>query len=218
MSWTGKTDLAGLARADRDALDRLRPMSLSRGTPVFHPGDTAQGFPLVLSGRIDVFLVGPTGREILLYSVEPGQSCVQTTLGLLGGEPYSGEAIAAVDSTVVLVPAALFTRLIDRSDAFRSFVFHAFAERMQSTMHVLEKVAFQKVEARLAEALLDLADGAEVHATQSELAARIGTAREVVSRRLDSLARRGWVEVDRGHVTLRNVPALSTLAQSGEGL
>lgn len=89
---------------------------------------------------------------------------------------------------------------------------------MQSTMHVLEKVAFQKVEARLAEALLDLADGAEVHATQSELAARIGTAREVVSRRLDSLARRGWVEVDRGHVTLRNVPALSTLAQSGEGL
>lgn len=214
MTWTGGTALSDLAPPDRADLDALRPVSLSRGTPVFHPGDTATGFPVVLSGRVDVFLVGPSGREILLYSVAPGQSCVQTTLGLLGGEPYGGEAVAATDAKLVLIPVRLFKGLMGRSEGFRRFVFRAFADRMQSTMHVLEMVAFQKVEARLADALLDLAEGDEVAATQAELAARIGSAREVVSRRLDSFARRGWVRVERGHVSLTDPVALAAFARS----
>ena len=60
-------------------------MHLPRGTAVFHLGEAAKGFAMLLSGRIDVFLVGPNGRDILLYAVAPGQSCVRTTLGLFGG-------------------------------------------------------------------------------------------------------------------------------------
>ena len=66
---------------------------------MFRPGDMAQGFVIVLSGRIEVRLTSASGREILLYAVEPGESCVQTTLGLMGGEPYSGEAVAATDAS-----------------------------------------------------------------------------------------------------------------------
>ncbi len=216
MSWTAGTELAALPGPARASLDRLVQMVLPRGAPVFHPGQAAEGFPVVLSGRVDVHLVGPTGRDILLYSVEPGQSCVQTTLGLLGGEAYTGEAVAGVDSRAVMIPAETFRRLMDEAAEFRAFVFRAFAERMQSTMHVLEKVAFQRVEARLAEALLALADGdGVVRATQAELASRIGSAREVVSRRLDSFARRGWVRRDRGAVTLTGRAALARLAETG---
>lgn len=212
--WLDRAGLSALAAQDRAALAALPVRSLPKGATLFHPGDDAQGFVVVLRGRVEVFLIGPTGREILLYAVEPGQSCVQTTLGLMGGGPYSGEATCATDCDLILIPAPLFLALMDRAPAFRSFVFLAFARRMQDMTHLLEQVAFQRVESRLADALLDLAQAGEVHATQADLAARIGSAREVVSRRLDGFAQRGWVQTDRGRVRLTDMAALRRIADS----
>lgn len=208
-------EAAGFERLDAGArrrLFRLAPVTLPRGTALFHPGEAAKGFVVVLSGRIDVFLTGPSGRDILLYSVEPGGSCVQTTLGLLGGEDYSGEAVTATDVRAVLIPKGEFLSLMEGSPTFRAFVFAAFALRMQGMLHLLERVAFQRVESRLAAALLDRAEGTEVRATHQELATAIGSAREVVSRRLDALARSGLVATERGAVTIRDRTGLARLA------
>ncbi len=207
------TWLQELPVSDR-ALQRLAalvPRKLPRGTVLFHPGDPATGFVVLLSGLIEVYLTGPSGREILLYTVEPGQSCVQTTLGLMSTETYSGEAHIAADATMILIPKPLFAALMDEEPAFRSFVMQAFARRMSDVTRLLEQVAFGRVEARLAAALLDLAEDGLVHATQGELAARIGSAREVVSRRLEAFQRHGWVETDRGQVRLADIPALKAL-------
>lgn len=212
--WTRRAGLDGLPLWAERELEALTLAHVPRGTVLFRPGQTASAFVVVLSGRIDVFLTGPTGREILLYSVEPGQSCVQTTLGLLGGEDYAGEAVAGEEADVVAIPRGLFLRLMDEAPPFRAFVFHAFGARMQDMLHLLERVAFQRVESRLAAALLALDQGGEVRATQAELATRIGTAREVVSRRLDGFVRRGWVATDRGQVRLRDPLALRRLAEA----
>ncbi|MCU9849711.1 Crp/Fnr family transcriptional regulator [Defluviimonas sp. WL0024] len=215
--WTSEaTGLGALDAAARRQIETLVPVELARGTPVFHPGDTVKGFVVVLKGRIEVFLTGPSGRDILLYAVEPGGSCVQTTLGLLGGDDYSGEAVAATDCRLVLIPRGLFLTLMDSSATFRAYVFSAFAARMQGMMHVLERVAFQRVESRLAQALLDRATDGVVHATHQELATAIGSAREVVSRRLDALQRSGWVATERGAVRLTDAPALRRLAAAAE--
>ena len=83
MTWVTALDLSAHSTATLAALPhRILP----GGATLFHPGDAATGFVIVLRGRIDVSLTGSTGREILLYSVDPGQSCIQTTLGLLGDE------------------------------------------------------------------------------------------------------------------------------------
>lgn len=187
-----------------------------RGSVLFSPGDASRGFVVVLEGQIDVHLVGQTGREILLYSVTPGTSCVQSTLGLLGGENYSGEAVAARDCRLVLVPRQLFADLMDRSEAFRHFVFRTFAARMQGMMHVLESVAFQRIESRLARVLLEQAEDGTVRATHQDLAAAIGSAREVVSRRIEAFGRAGWVEAERGAIRLVDAPALRRLAAAAE--
>ncbi|MBU2962177.1 Crp/Fnr family transcriptional regulator [Citreicella sp. C3M06] len=211
MSWT---QTAAFTAATRSALNALTPFDAPRGTVLFRPGDAVQGFVIVLSGQIDVFLTGPTGREILLYAVEPGQSCVQTTLGLLGDERYSGEAITRDDARLVLIPRGLFLRLMDEDAGFRSFVFTAFGQRMQGMMHLLERVAFQRIECRLAETLLNHAEDGSLHATHAEIASMIGSAREVVSRRLDALARRGIVGLDRGTVRILDAAALHSLAEA----
>jgi CRP/FNR family transcriptional regulator len=207
------TDSLHLAPESRAALAALPTRSVPRGAVLFRPGDHAQGFVVVLSGRIEVRLTAASGREILLYAVEPGESCVQTTLGLMGDEPYSGEATAATEASVSLIPRPLFLRLLDDDDGFRRFVMNAFGQRMAELTHLLEQVAFGRVEVRLAGALIDLATDGLVEATQAELAARIGSAREVVSRRLDAFERHGWVSVERGHVRLRDEGELRRLAE-----
>ncbi len=215
--WTDHADgLHGLDAVAVARLDALRPVDVPRGTLLFHPGDVAKGFVIVLDGRVDVFLTGPSGRDILLYAVRPGGTCIQTTLGLLGGEDYSGEAVATVDSRIVLIPKTDFLSLMDGSSAFRRFVFSAFAKRMQGMMHALERVAFQRIESRLAATLLDRAVDRRVNATHQDLATAIGSAREVVSRRLEGFARSGWVTTERGAVMLTDFPALRRLAAGAE--
>lgn len=217
MTWMHRSPLTdGLAPDHAADLAALTPRRLPAGTVIFRPGDRATGFAVILQGRVDVFLHGPSGRGILLYAVAPGESCVQTTLGLMADEAYTGEAITATDVETVIIPRGLFLELMDGAPAFRAYVFRAFGQRMSAVTRMLEQVAFQTVEARLARALLDLAEGGEVRGTQVELAQRIGSAREVVSRRLDALARRGLVATERGLIRLTDPATLARLAEDGE--
>lgn len=219
MGWVEATPaLASLGAAERARLDTLAPMTLPRGARLFGPGDPVQGYAIVLSGRVDVMLATASGREILIYSVIPGQSCIQSTLGLMGGDTaYSALAETTCETRLVLVPRALFTELLADSEGFRAVVFTAFAGRMRLMMEMLERLAFQTVEARLAEHLLRLEPepGAPLRITQAELAAQLGTAREVVSRRLEGWARLGLVETGRGTVRLLDPAALRAIARTG---
>lgn len=212
MTWTNQVGALSQEAARR--LQALPEQSVPKGAVLFRAGDAAQGFVVVLQGRIEVHLTGPSGRQILLYSVEPGQSCVQTTLGLMAGEPYSGEAFAATEAKVVMIPRPVFLQLIESEAAFRGFVLTALGRRMQDVTRLLEQVAFATIESRLAAALLDMAEADQVQATQAELAARIGSAREVVTRRLDAFQRAGWVETDRGTVRITDRLALEHAART----
>lgn len=210
MHWL--LDFPNLSPRAQAQLAALPTQIVPRGQVLFHPGDAATGFVVVLSGRIEVHLTGSSGREILLYAVEPGQSCVQTTLGLMADETYTGEAMVANDARLVLIPRGLFLTLMNEEPSFRTFVFAALGRRMLDVTRLLEQVAFASIESRLAAALVELADADVVHATQAELAVRIGSVREVVTRRLDAFQRSGWVETDRGTVRLLNRAALERVA------
>lgn len=215
MSWLGEAPaLDGLDPRDRKRLDLLHPVDLPAGTVIFRPGDAARGYAVVLSGQVDVSLTGASGREMLLYSVAPGQSCVQTTFGLLSDAEYSAEAETVRATRLVVIPRALFLDLLDTSAPFRSLVFGAFADRMTGMLKLVESVAFTRAECRLAARLLALSEDGTVHATHSELAAQAGTAREVVSRRLDAWAGKGWVRTARGQVEVIDRAALSDLAHA----
>ena len=216
MGWTaGVKDLSDLAPRSLAALDQLVPVEVPTGTVIFQPGDAVKGYVVTLSGRVGIHLVGATGLELLLYEVTPGTSCVQSTLGLLGGEDYTAEAVAEEPTRLVLIPSARFLSLLDDDPAFRRLVFSALARRMQATMHMLERVAFQSVDGRLAAHLLAHADmHGGVTATQAELAAAIGSAREVISRRLEAMRKQGWLEHAKGRVTLTDRTALEQISNS----
>lgn len=213
--WIAKSALADmLDRDSRALLAGVHAGHFAKNAILFHPGDAVRGFAIVLSGRVGVYLTGPGGRDIQLYGIEPGQTCVQSTLGILGDEDYSAEAICETDCELALIPRDLFQALLATSPKFRGFVFGAFAERFQNMMHLLEQVAFVRVENRLARALLARADETgTVHATHHELATQVGTAREVVSRRLDTFAKRGLLRLERGSLTITDIAGLREFSE-----
>jgi CRP/FNR family transcriptional regulator len=170
------------------------------GATLFRPGDPCRGFVLLRSGRARVDLIAEDGHALLLYRVEPGQPCAITTSCLFAEEPYSAEATAETDCDGLMLPAALFTALVQDSAAFRTFVLAGFAARLGALMGRIEDLSFRSVDARLAAYLLERTPGT-VAATQQEIAADIGTAREVISRRLAAFAKAGLVRTERGAVT-----------------
>ncbi len=216
--WTASvadwTHLDGAARA---RLAAIPPVSVPAGAVLFHPGEAVKGYVLVLEGTVSVHLVGPTGRGIVLYRVAAGQSCVQSTLGLLGGDAaYSAEAVADTPCRLVILPGGVFLDLLDTSAGFRAVVFAAFAARMQEMMRLTERMTFGRVSERLARLLLDEAgpDGT-LRATQDDIAQTLGTAREVVARNLAAMEGAGLVRRGRGRVSVTDRAGLGRIAAGG---
>ena len=209
-------DLAALPADDRRLVtDRATRVSLPAGTTVFAPGVAAESFLLVLDGTIRVQQVSVGGREIVLYRVTGGESCIMTTSCLFSGEAYVAEGVTETEVDAIAIPKAAFEEAIAQSAGFRRLVFAGYSDRISDIMHVVEEVAFERLDKRLAQRLIALAGpDSVVRATHQELAAELGSAREVVSRQLKELQRRGWVSVARGEISLVQPEPLRSFAEA----
>ena len=132
------------------------------------------GFPLVLSGSIRVLQRYPNGRELQLYRVKPGESCLLSGSCLLGDTNYAASGIAETDVELLILPPALFQALIAEDESFRRHVFEVFGERLAALMQVVEAIAYQKLDQRLAALLVARTAGSEIHATHQALADELG--------------------------------------------
>ena len=190
-------------------------VAVPQGTVIFGPGKAPENMLLLLDGVVRVHQTSESGREIVLYRVAAGESCVLTTACLLAYEDYQAEGVAETDVTAVAIPRRVFDLLIADSEAFRRFVFSAYSRRITNLFTIIEEVAFQRMDIRLAQKLLAMADEAgQIKATHQIMAAELGTAREVVSRLLQEFQRRGEVEIGRGEIRIRKPDALKALAES----
>ncbi len=190
-------------------------VALPAGTAVFAPGQSADHLLLLLDGTVRVQQRSDTGREVFLYRVHAGESCVLTTACMLAFEDYSADGIAETDVTAVAIPRATFDDLVARSTVFRHFVFAAYSRRITDLFTLIDDIVFQKMDVRLASRLLELADADQiVRATHATLGTELGTAREVISRTLAEFQRRGWVEQARGELRLIGRAGLERLVRS----
>jgi len=154
---------------------------------------------MVVGGSIRVQLCTQGGREVLLYRVGAGDTCILTTACLLGGTHYAAEGIAETEVRAFVIPAAGFSRVLDSDAHFRQLVFAHLGQRLAQVMRRIEQIAFGPIDVRLAGILLELTrDGPRLALTHQALAAELGTAREVVSRHLKRFEGKGWVRLGRG--------------------
>lgn len=196
-----------------DARERLlasgRRVTIPAGTVVFDEQQPCQGFPLVLSGSIRVIKAAPSGRELQLYRVEPGESCILTSSCLLGHTRYLARGVAEEGLEMLYLPATAFHQWFKEHEAFRHYVFELFSERLTDLMELVSAVAFQKLDQRLAALLLQR--GPVLRVTHQALADELGCAREIVSRLLKGFAEQGWLKSGRESIEILQPAALKKL-------
>lgn len=194
-------------------MDGALPFSAPVGQVLFRPEEPCRGFVRLREGVIRVSLTGANGREIVLYRVRPGQVCLQTFACLANGAPYGAEGVAETALEGELIPAGEFQRRLADDAGFRAEVLGAVAARFREFEQLVESVALDSFEARLARVLLRLADPSGiVRLTHEALAAETGSGRAVVSRQLERFARDGWVSLGRGSLTLLRPDRLAIAA------
>lgn len=204
------------ATLEREAASLERPA----GTVLFDVGSPCSGLLLIESGLVRVSRLGEDGRELQLYRVEPGETCVLTVSCLLGRADYPARGIAETAVRGVYLPAPLFERLSAESAPFRDFVYRAFSERLTSLVDLAASVTFEHLDQRLARALLErvrTSGRIVLGVTHAELASELASARERVSRLLGGFADAGIVELGRGTVTVRDKTRLAALAEGTAG-
>lgn len=189
-------------------------MDVPKGATLFRDGDLCNGYVFVIDGAVRVQKVDIQGREIVLYRVEEGQTCMLTTSCLTGNQAYPAEGIAETNVKLAMLPAAAFEEAVADSDAFRRFMLASIGTRIGDLMMLVEDVAFGRMDIRLARLLLRRGEGGQVvRCTHQELAFELGTAREVVSRLLKDFERKGWVVLRRGEVEVLDRSALEMLKE-----
>lgn len=183
-----------------EVLRTVKAMALPQGKVLFRAGEPCQGLPLVLRGTVKVQMTGASGNSIVLYRMGKDDICTLSIGCLMTGYGYRAEAVVEEASEAVMIPRGLFDRLMDQSAAFRLGVMESYGRRLDDLMLLVEEVAFRRMDERLDEWLQ--ARASPVLITHQELAVELGTAREVVSRLLKELERKGRVRLARGRIEL----------------
>lgn len=185
------------------------------GSLVCSEGQICGALAMVLCGSVRVRKTAENGREITLYRIEPGDSCVLTASCIISGSLFPARAITESDTCAVMVPAPDVTRWLAASEAWRAFLFGLVSRRLTQVISTVEEVAFRRMDVRVARHLLRLSDGSSgaVRVTHQEIASELGTSREVVSRILKDLEHDGLVGLGRGEVQLKAVGDLDRLSR-----
>jgi len=200
-------DQAGLS-----ALEKAQIVKVPEDTVVFRIGDQCDNYLLVIDGSVRVQQLAANGREIVLYRVKSGESCVLTTSCLMASNDYPAQGITETEVEAVMIPARAFHDALTQSEGFRAFVLEGYGKRLSDLLTVIEDLAFRRLDSRLAERLINLAGSDnQIQATHQVLAVELGSAREVISRQLKEFEKKGWIELGRGSIKLLNRELLNQL-------
>jgi CRP/FNR family transcriptional regulator len=184
---------------------------VTQGASPFGTNSPCMGFSILLSGAIRVVKLAPNGREVELYRLQPGESCLISSSCMLGKANYSATAVAQTDLLVCTIPPSTFKSLMARNVAFQEFVFSQFSQRLADLMLLVEAIAFQKLDQRLAALLLE--DGPELKISHAKLADRLGTVRDIVGRLLKNFEQRGLVSLGRERIKVLDSAGLQEVAE-----
>ena len=181
------------------------------GREIFVEGDEVDGIALMMSGVVRVYKLGETGREITLYRFGEGESCVITANAILNQQDFPAIAQVEQDAEAVMIPADVFSNWVRNYDPWRDFVFSLVSNRLASVMEIVDQVAFQRMDRRVASFLINRSKLQNpIVITHQEIANEIGSSREVISRLLEDFSNRKLVRLSRGEIRILDFEGLKT--------
>lgn len=162
--------------------------------------------PVVLKGRIKVRKIDESGREIILYHINPGESCILSITSCINNKPSNAEAITETDTKIITIPAKEVAEWMDKYKSWRAFVMKLYYSRLDELLSLVDNIAFKQIDFRLYEKLktYQQSQGNKIKITHQQLAHELGTAREVVSRLLKQLEKKNLIHLERGIIKINS--------------
>lgn len=180
--------------------------TIPKGERIFDEGDLCGGVPFIIKGTVRVSKVGKTGKEMNIYRVAKGDTCILTVTCVLSNSPYPLTAVAEEDVETVIVPYDTFKQLMNTNFPFQEYIYKLIITRFQELLTLIDEIIFHSTDERIMRFLVKhtTEDGDVIETTHDKMAIEIGTAREVVSRFLKELERKDWVNLSRGKIVVKN--------------
>lgn len=180
---------------------------IPQGKIITLEGDSCGYLSFVISGVVRVYKIGQTGREITLYRLHEGDSCILTASCIVSKSTFPAFSIAETDVEVFSIPSSLFSAWIKKYDVWQKFIFNLVSERMSDIISVVEEIAFRHIDVRIADRLSKLFEenGNPIRITHHELASDIGSSREVVSRILKDFEEKKIITISRGSIEIKDI-------------
>jgi CRP/FNR family transcriptional regulator, anaerobic regulatory protein len=198
---------------DKEILDKLFSRLIVNnyeiGNSVFNNRQSCIGLSLIILGQIRVYKLGDDGKEITLYRLGKGDNCFNTILCALTESEERSFSEIEENAIIALIPMDFFKKYLLNNPSFLKYIFKNLYNKFENVVEGLEKVTFDSIENRLINYFKDnLRENQEnkiIYTTHEKIAADIGSSREVVSRSLKSLEKRGRVELGRGKIKILNI-------------
>jgi CRP/FNR family transcriptional regulator len=201
----------------RDALRTQTIRQTLQNRQVLVPcGSECAYLPFVLEGALRIYKVSEAGKEVTLYRIEQGESCILSATCILNGGSFPAIAEAEGDTQILLLPAPLLNRLVEENAGCRRFIFDQYARRLDAVLTLVEEVTFHHMDMRIAAFLLRNAteSDAAVSRTHGEIAAELGTSREVVTRILADFEFDKMISTSRGRIAILKPAELKERAET----
>lgn len=190
-------------------------VELSEGVSICDEGQNCAHLALVIDGVGRVYKLSASGREVTLYRIYGGESCVLTASCIMNQDSFPAMAITETKVKAIVVPTHQVRDWFCKEPNWQQFIFGLISHRLSDIISVVEEVAFKRIDVRLAEQFNRclIAGDKMVHKTHADLAADVGSSREVISRILRDFSERGLIHSGRGSIEIIDAKAIVELAQ-----
>ncbi len=179
--------------------------TFAAGSVILDMHSYARSIPVVLSGSIRVIRTDEEGKELLLYYIKPGESCIMSILAAMNNDTSKIRAEVEEDAEIALIPANKAKEWVRIYPEWTDFIFNLYQKRFEELLNVVNAVAFQKIDARILHLLQQksqLYDSKEISVTHQQIADELGITREATSRVLKQLEKEGEIMLSRNKITL----------------
>ena len=204
-----------LEKDEKEAVTRSAVIrEYKKGAYIYGMQDACLGMVYVQKGSIRVFLMSEEGREVTLFHIGEGDSCILSASCVMGEISLEVQLVAEMDTEILAVPAGTYKKLMESNLKLRCFTYELSTKRLSSVVWVMQQILFAHFDERMARFLLteyEKTGSTKISMTQEEIAREVNSAREVVARMLRQFAEDGWIEVGRGTITLKDILSLKQI-------
>ena len=190
---------------DTEFHDIAKTMYLNAGQELLRENSYVHAIPILNSGLLGVYRTDQDGREILLYYIKPGESCIMSFLSGIHNDTSKVKAVAEEDSELILIPVDKVSAWVKKYPEWTDYIFKLYHRRFEELLNVVNSIAFQRMDERLIEHLnkkASMTGSKELNVTHQQMADELGSSREVISRLLKQLEKEGKLRLSRNKISL----------------